>query len=190
MSLAAKIRKAIGRKKPITWERRPEILLCHNIPKPMHGLAPRVILGPVWWEQTRQAAYRSTAYHCVACGVYKYRARFRQWLEAHEVYDIDYLLGRMTFVEVVPLCHCCHNFIHSGRLAALLEEGKISHRKYAVILQLGEQVLREAGLRLPFKAHDGPTADWSDWRLVLFDTEYLPRYHSFNEWKKEYDGSK
>lgn len=175
------------------WRRRPEILLCPNIPKPMHGLAPRVVLGGSWWDKTRKEAYDSTNRRCIACGVHKYRAKARKWLEGHELYHTDYRLGRLTYLETVPLCHFCHNYIHDGRLQMLLEKGLVHHQKYAAIIQHGNRVLAEANLckltrkqreeELLHKAVAGELAEWSDWRLVLFGSEYPPLYCDENEWR-------
>ena len=139
----------------------------------MHGLAPRVILGAKWWDKTRRAAYKENAYHCAACGVFKLQARFRQWLEGHELYEVDYLQGRLYYLRTVPLCHCCHNYIHNGRLLWLLENNEVTHAKYAAILGHGDAVLRAANLKKP-KPYDGPVPTREDWRLVLFGKEYPP----------------
>src|SRR5690606_36162990 len=171
-----------------------EVLLCPNTPKPLHGVVPRVILGARWWNATRKAAYKSTEYHCLACGVHKDRAKSRQWLEGHELYDIDYSSGRMTYVETVPLCHYCHNYIHDGRLNSLLQQGMVHHAKYAAIIRHGDLVLAEAGLRKPslqereiqFRemVERGEFIDWGEWRLILDGKEYPPLYKDYNEWAK------
>ena len=171
MVKTSKLMEAIKRRKAFAWKLRPEVLRCGRIPEPLHGLAPRVVLGSKWWDKTRQASYKSTAFHCVACGVHKGNASYRQWLEGHELYSVDYLLGRMTYLETVPLCHLCHNYIHSGRLAALLEEGKITHVKYKAVIQHGDRVLEAAGLRLP-EVYDGMAAEASEWRLIINGKEY------------------
>ena len=186
MNLARNLKKLGVRIKPKpAWKTRPEILLCRNVPKPLHGVAPREIMGGVWWDKTRKAAYRSTNFHCVACGMWKHKAKYRQWLEAHEVYEIDYLLGRMTYVETVPLCHLCHNYIHSGRLDALFERGEVSHKKFRDIHNHGDRVLKEVGLHR-LEPPEEFTVEWGDWRLVLNGKEYPPKHKTQKQWEKFY----
>lgn len=171
-----------------SWTTEPGVLLCDSIPKPMHGMAPRVIFGQKWWDKVRQRAYRSTLFHCKACGVSKFNARGRSWLEAHEVYEIDYLLGRMTYVKTVPLCHYCHSYIHSGRLTADVESGKIKASKFVAVRQHGDDVLLMADLKRP-EPYSGPEAEWGDWRLVINGEEHEGLYESFERWKKVYNGN-
>lgn len=179
MGLADRIR---GREPPPPpeWRRRPEILLCANIPKPMHGVAPRVVLGKAWWDKTRKAAYASTDYHCIACGVTKAEARSRRWLEAHELYETDYVRGRLKYIEAVPVCHFCHGYVHCGRLKSLLDQGLVHHAKYAAIIQHGDRVLAEAGLVKP-PPYSGPICELSKWRLVIGRRQYKPLFKDYNE---------
>ncbi len=170
------------------WKRRPEVLLCPQVPKPMHGLAPRMLLGKEWWDRTRRAAYASTGFHCVACGVHKSEAREHRWLEGHELYETDYLAGRMTYVETVPLCHFCHSFIHSGRLEMLVRAGKETHRKLLEVRRHGLDVLADAKL-LKDLPYQGPCAEWGSWRLVLDGKEHPPIHATFEEWLAFYQGS-
>lgn len=173
---------------------RPEILLGKNIPKPMHGVAPRVVLGSKWWDKERKDAYASTDYHCLACGVHKSLAKSRQWLEAHELYEIDYEKGRMTYIECTPLCHLCHQFIHDGRLTNLLRKSEISHAKFVSIIQHGDSVLRKASLRRqPYEIREQllrntRCAPWEDWRMVVGGFEYPPLYRTEEEWMTKFEG--
>lgn len=170
--------------KPL-FKLKPELLVGPNIPRPLHGTAPRVVLGSKWWNITKKAAYASTDNRCLACGIHASAAKYRQWMEAHEVYEIDYVAGKMTYVETVPLCHLCHNYIHDGRLRWLLSIGKLHFGKFAQVVQHGDSVVSEAGLppRLPYQTRDqafvegiisGSYAAWYDWRLVVDGKEYPP----------------
>ena len=159
---------------------RPEILTFTGIPLPMHGVAPRVVLGDAWWNAERKKAYASTDHHCIACGVSKYEAQAREWLEGHEVYKINYNKGRMVFKETVALCHYCHAYCHPGRLNHLLESGLINHAKYANIIQHGDAILESAGLERINNTEI--LAPWEKWRLVIGRKKYKPKYKSYDEY--------
>lgn len=175
-----------GFKEPPPFKTRPEILLCPNIPMPMSGVAPRVVMGQEWWDEVRRAAYRSTMYRCLACGVRSSEAKGHEWLEAHELYDLDYLGGRMVYVETVPLCHYCHSFIHDGRLYALYQKGEITFKEYQAVIDHGKGVLKAAGLKVR-PVYSGPVADWGEWRMVLGGVEYPPRFRTFEEWDRHFN---
>jgi len=190
-TLASKIKRV----RAIQWALRPEILCSENIPKPLHGVAPRVVLGDKWWNQTRKAAYASTAYHCVACGDHKSQVKGnRKHLEGHELYDIDYPKGLMVYIETVPLCNWCHSYVHDGRLTALMEQGVIPQQKYVAVIQHGDEVLNRYNMVRPSrKERDevialqlsfGKIAEWSKWRLVVNGKQYKPRYKDLKSWEK------
>lgn len=197
MKFSDKIKEHLSKSVQVVWVRRPEVLLCPNTPKPLHGVVPREIYGQSWWNKTREAAYRSTNYHCLACGVHKYQAKHRQWLEGHELYEINYVEGTSTYIETVPLCHFCHNSIHDGRLMTLLQKGELHQAKYVAIIQHADRVLAEAGLQKMTRADrekefvslvlEGKIAPWKKWRLILDGKEYPTPYSDINEWKKAHD---
>ena len=155
-----------------------------NIPKPLHGTVPRQILGEDWWNEQRQIAYAKNDYRCWACGVHKSKAKYHNWLEAHEMYDINYVVGTIEFIEIVALCHSCHNYIHSGRMAMLVDEGKMSHEKYKDILKHGDNILKKANLETP--SCNGPIAEWGKWRLVLNGKKHKGKFKTFDEWRNHY----
>lgn len=167
---------------PKFWQRRPELLLLPNIPKPLHGINPRTVLGSGWWNKERQEAYASTNYHCEACGTHKSQVQGRKILEGHEVYHTDYRRGKLTYVRTTPLCPWCHKYIHDGRLFWLLDTGQITHYHYSKVLRHGDKVLAEAGHHRPRhhereaeiqkQIHLGTIAPPEDWRLVVFGAEY------------------
>jgi len=168
------------------WKLNPSVLLSENIPLPLHGMNPRTVLGSKWWNKTRGEAYASTNYRCASCGVHKLKAKFHHHLEGHELYQIDYELGIMEYLETVPLCHACHCYIHDGRLRAQLTKNELSHSRYAAIIDHGDQVLSQARLVRKSKLERdkfvetkiilGEYASWTDWKLSIQGTEYSSPY--------------
>jgi hypothetical protein len=106
-------------------------------------------------------------------------------MEAHEIYRTDYAIGRLYYLEAVPLCQFCHAFIHSGRLQALLDRNQITQQRYVAVIQHGERVLANAGLVKP-KQYDGPIAEWGKWRLVVGRRMFKPKFKSLEEWVKHF----
>jgi AAA domain len=182
---------------------RPEILSQPNIPKPLHGLSPRVINGDAWWAQIRKEVYARYEYHCIACGVHKTEAKGPKWLEAHECYDFDYVKGIATVKSIEPLCHYCHNFIHSGRLEAIMGKEK-SVEEVKRILEYGFFILAGYNLKCfwgtlelakkvsantyKVKLYFFPeiVAPWEKWRLVFNGKEYFSLYKNKEEHNKHY----
>lgn len=160
---------------------RPDVLLTGGLPAPMHGLAPRVVLGQTWWDKERKEAAKRTNDHCIACGVHKTLAKGgKKWIEGHEVYEIDWLKGTMKYLRTEPLCNFCHEFTHTGRLKALLDAKKISHGHYVAVVQHGQAILQKAGL----KREDRPVevAGWGRWRLVVGRKKYKGLFKNEAEW--------
>ncbi len=177
----------------------PEILCQPNIPKPLHGLAPRTIMGQEWWDIERNKAYASTDYHCTVCGVHKRDAKKHQWLEAHEFWDIDYSTGICEIKKIIPLCHYCHSFIHSGRLSMIMGTDK-SKKEVAEILEHGFKILSENNLKcfpstlklaeyincktFGVKSYTLPKHEtkWEDYVLKFNGKIFKSKFKNYNEW--------
>ena len=168
----------------MSFKLRPELLLHPQIPKPLHGIAPREILGKVWWDQQRLIVCRKTNWCCIVCGVHKSKAKYHKWCEVHEVYDIDYSKGTSTYVEAIPLCHSCHNFVHRGRLQALLQKGEITKAKYNYIINRGFAMIKEYKLVHP--TVPAMIAPWESWRLIIDGVSY-PGLTKV-EWQRKFGG--
>lgn len=181
----------------------PEILMHPHIPKPLHGVNPRSIMGQEKWDTVRQGAYRSTDYHCIACGVAKSEAKKYQWLEAHEYYKINYKKGEVKIIKIVPLCHYCHNFIHSGRLAMIIGDEK-TEEEVIEILQHGFKILAKNKLScFPFTLEFAESlgvdtcnvvkydllhgeVEWSKWHLIYEGKKYYSKDKNIDEWRNRY----
>lgn len=160
----------------------PTILLHPQIPKPLHTLNPRNILGDEWWDLERTYAYRKHDFHCHACGMPASGDKYRQWLEAHEMYKIDYKTGAVVFTDIVALCYCCHNFIHKGRMKALLGT-EFTQAKYDYIIKRGNKILKLNQLKAKEQI---ATCKWKDWHLVIDGRNYGQRFKNIEEWKRYY----
>jgi hypothetical protein len=183
---------------------RPHLLSAPNIPKPLHGLNPRTIMGKQAWDVERQNVYASTDYHCAACGVHKSQAKLHKWLEAHEIFEIDYSAGTATLVEIVPLCHFCHSFIHSGLLRVRARKKEVTAQHVRNVLEHGLSVLRQcdAGIflgtaelcdlvsvdrsQVPVMKQPKSMASWPRWKMIWGENEYRGKYRSMRDWQRAY----
>lgn len=174
---------------PEGFETCPKYLLQPQIPKPLHGVNPRSILGSSWWNKTRKAAYGSTNYHCKTCGVSRLNAKSFQRVEGHEVYNFDYQKGQLTYLETIPLCHYCHNYIHQGRLHGLMKQGKVNATHYVAVIKHGDRVVKQSGIDPAFNMELSTEfltyspVKWDDWRLCLDGKFWPPLYKNYTEWK-------
>jgi hypothetical protein len=167
---------------------RPELLLCHPTPKPLHGQAPRVIYGDSWWQKKRQEVYAFSNYSCCACGVHKSQAAFKRQVEAHERYEIFYSEGYMVMKEIISACPFCHSYIHANRLEAMTQAGIYSKAFQDAVISHGEAILRRAGLPLrPEVPPEETHAPWKEWRILVEDG--MPYYSKFideRHWRAHY----
>ena len=165
---------------------RPELLLMPNIPKPLHGLNPRSIKGKEWWDKQRNEVYAKQGFYCIACGIYKFKADYHKWLEAHEVYEYDYSKGEAKFVEIVALCHSCHNYIHDGRMKHMVEKRRMPVGKQKKIIKHGNAVLNKAGLSSDTIPEIQNIANWEDWYLLFEGKKYKGKFASYAHWTNYY----
>lgn len=123
MSITKHIKEKYDIKYVTEWkvpEDMAAIIAMPNIPKPLHGVAPRTLLGAATWNRMRRACYAAADMTCEICG----KKLERGMADAHEVYDIDYEKGVATFKRTVCTCRLCHrNGIHSGRCITLYKNG-------------------------------------------------------------------
>lgn len=105
---------------PTDDDLRP-LIAMPNIPKPLHGVAPRTLLGASTWNHMRKSAYALADDTCEICGEKPENLRHRH---GHEVYEIDYRKGTAKFVRVFCVCALDHlGCIHTGRAITLYKHG-------------------------------------------------------------------
>ena len=93
------------------------LIAMPNIPRPLHGVNPRTLLGASTWNRMRKFCYNQANDTCEICGYKPENLRHRH---GHEVYEIDYAKGTAKFVKVFCVCSMCHlACIHTGRALTL-----------------------------------------------------------------------
>lgn len=119
----------------------PAILTMPNIPHPLHGMAPRTLLGEQNWDEMRRKCYQDANYICQASGL-----QCSGPPHAHELYSIDYKHQTMTFERAVCLTGELHTkFIHSGRAITMHAKGEWGHStaQLLTVAKTGFQLIKE-----------------------------------------------
>lgn len=93
------------------------LLTMPNIPLPLHGLPPRVLMGNATWDHVRKKCYYDAGYKCEICGIDF--AEIKPRYAAHELYSYNYEEHEGVFERCIAICAKCHDFIHSGRLITM-----------------------------------------------------------------------
>lgn len=120
-------------KKVSKWE-CPEdtgvpLITMPNVPRPLHGLPPRKIMGESTWNHVRKRCYYEAGYKCEICGIDPPKGQ----LHAHELYSYDWKEGTGTFNRCIAICKQDHDFIHSGRLITMYKNGNPLYPKSYVL---------------------------------------------------------
>lgn len=102
---------------PPSGEDLRPLIAMPNIPRPLHGVNPRTLLGASTWNHMRKFCYNQANDTCEICGCKPDNPHHRH---GHEVYEIDYAKGTAKFVRVFCVCSLCHlACIHTGRALTL-----------------------------------------------------------------------
>ena len=105
------------------------LITMPNVPRPLHGLAPRTIMGASTWDHVRKRCYFNAGYKCEICGAEPGKGQ----LHSHELYTVDWMNGTSKFERCIAICRQDHDFIHSGRLITLYKEGNPLYPKSYVL---------------------------------------------------------
>lgn len=109
------------------------ILTMPNVPKPVHKLCPRTILGNATWDHMRKRCYFEAGYKSQVSGFELDRSSKERTAHAHELASYDYATGEARFERTVCLSPLEHNFIHSGRMLTLYKQGSpLATKRYVL----------------------------------------------------------
>ena len=132
----------------ITIQLEPEVLLHPSIPDPLHGVAPRAIMGNSQWKEIAARVNKRQDYFCISCGVHKddaLRANGRM-LDCHELYEVDYDNYITTLKRYIGLCVMCHAYIHIHRLAAMVTKGIEKQEYFDQVVAKGDRLMKKNNL--------------------------------------------
>ena len=107
------------------------ILTMPNIPHALHGegLQPRTILGKTTWDHMRKRCYYEAEYKSEITGEVPPKGQ----LHAHELFSYDYDKQEGVFQRCIALTKREHDFIHSGRLLTMFNNGVAYYPKSYVL---------------------------------------------------------
>ena len=145
------------------------ILTQSILPLSIHGVNPRTIMGDCKWNKIKKEKQKIADHHCMCCGEYVEHVP-GNYLECHELYDVDLEKREFIFKDVVCICKKCHQFIHFARTWKLVEKGELTLEYYNEIMERGKNLLTINGLKrenLPAKEIHNP-----EWVLVYENKRY------------------
>ena len=146
-----------------------EILAQTVLPKSLHGINPRTIMGQAKWNKLKKEKLAEADHHCMACGEFVPHVP-GNYLECHEVYQIDMDKKEFKLADIICLCKKCHDYIHMGRLQMLVKEGTVTPEYYNEVVKRGDTLLKVHNLKkqnLPFDEINNP-----DWYLLYEGKKY------------------
>ena len=190
------------------------LITMPNIPKPLHGINPRMIMGEDNWDQLRMKCYIDSSYKCEICG----KLLDDKTIQLHELYKVSRKEKYALFERFIPVCILCHNGIHSGRAISLYRNNNTIFTK-AYILTIAdhcfslisnynkqnntdyrlfktflnylyfpelEQDMREliSKYDIHFYEWRGGLGKWTSWRLIYDGKEYFSPYENSDAWRE------
>lgn len=190
------------------------LITMPNIPKPLHGINPRTLMGEEEWDKLRMKCYSESSYKCEICGA----LLDDKSIQLHELYTISRREKYALFERFIPVCILCHNGIHSGRSISLYrnknliftkdyilkivehcfalignynKENNTDYRLYHTFLKYLyfpelEQEVRELIAKYNIRFYDwqGTLGKWSSWKLIYNGKEYYSPYADSEAWKE------
>ncbi len=150
-------------------------------------------MGQRRWNEVRREVFNKNNDCCWACGVHQEKAKPKPWLAAHELYNVEYLKGRMALREIVGLCGLCHDFVHKRRLATLADNGQASSEYLNKVLMHGTKITTKHNPR-PWwnvnKQVEGMALSrvkWRGWYLEHEGRKHYSRFKDKTEHRRYYE---
>ncbi len=110
------------------------------LPLSLHGVNPRTLMGRAAWSRVKKQTQARAANHCEVCGRFVAHQR-GDWIETHEVYDIDHANLVFRLARFIGLCSTCHQYAHLARTGLLVNSGVIDQTDLDRVIAHGERLL-------------------------------------------------
>lgn len=152
---------------------RPDILL-QELPKPLHTITPRFIMGGHKWNKAKRQAAANNNYCCWCCGV-NINDTTPSRLEGAPIIHIDYEFKIVYFRGVAAVCYNCNSFINLSGVKLSEEKGLRPVGFSQAIIQHGAALVNVLQ-----KIENINTAyainDFKNWRYNFDGVEYFSRF--------------
>lgn len=144
------------------------IIAMPNVPAPLHGQAPRTLLGKSTWDHMRKFCYYNANYKSQISGEDLDGTTNDKKCNAHELYSYDYVHGKAYFERAVCISPVEHNFIHSGRMLTMYKKGNpLMPKKYLLkVVENGFRIIHDWNKAHPKKRPLRVYATIADYALV------------------------
>jgi len=157
----------------------PEILL-QELPKPLHGITPRFIMGGKMWNKKKNAAALKNNYCCWVCGVNVNDTEPKR-LEGAPVFFVVEETKRVIFRDVAALCKKCNSFLNLSILWKMEKRGLCKKELIEQIILHGDNfvdvVKKIENINVMFAVND-----FKNWRYFFDGIEYYSRFDSLEEY--------
>lgn len=158
---------------------RPEILL-QELPKPLHTITPRFIMGGDKWSKAKRQAAASNNYCCWCCGV-NINDTTPNRLEGSPIIHTEFEWKIVYFRGVAAVCYKCNSFINLSSVRITEQKGlresgfsqTIIHHGAALVnvLQKIENINNAYAIN-----------DFKNWRYNFDGVEYSSRFDSNDDY--------
>lgn len=188
------------------------LITMPNIPRPLHGVNPRAIMGEAAWNEVKYKYFLEARYKCEICGTLLDNRN----IQLHELYSYNHGERYAVFERYVSVCILCHNGIHSGRTISFYRNKnalfpkeyvlKVAENCFKLVHNYNEQHGTDLRVFYPFlnfakhpelkdemenmfikyniKFYRWPcsSGNWKKWHLKYNGQEYYSPYANGKDW--------
>jgi hypothetical protein len=157
---------------------KPELLL-QELPKPLHTITPRFILGNSEWKRLKQKASLDNNYCCWCCGV-NVNDTTPQRLEGAPIFHVEYEYKMVYFRGVAAVCYMCNQFLNLRKVI----DSAVKHNNTETLFQIrlhGDALVNVVD-KLINIFNASQINDFQNWRYNFNGVEYFSPFKNVDEY--------